>query len=128
SFQEEDVIQRKREEHKAMLNRELLARTIQGGGSSEEVDAHFSLLPERYFINTKVEEISLHLRLVSQLLGQINAAEPVGALTPIIDWRNDYDLNMTVINVVTWDRAGLFYKLAGALTLAGFNFFFNKAI
>ncbi len=128
SFDGEDVIQRKREEHKAMLNRELLARTVQEGGSSEEVNAHFSLLPERYFINTKVEEISLHLRLISQLLGQINAAESVGALTPVIDWRNDDDLNMTVINVVTWDRAGLFYKLAGALTLAGVNIVSTKAI
>ena len=35
---------------------------------------------------------------------------------------------MTVINVVTWDRAGLFYKLAGALTLAGVNIVSTKAI
>ena len=35
---------------------------------------------------------------------------------------------MTVVNIVTWDRAGLFYKLAGALTLAGVNIVSTKAI
>jgi [protein-PII] uridylyltransferase len=47
---------------------------------------------------------------------------------PVIDWRDDPDLNLTVVNVVTWDRAGLFYKLAGALTLAGVNILSTKAI
>ena len=35
---------------------------------------------------------------------------------------------MTVVNVVTWDRAGLFYKLAGAFALAGLNIISSKAI
>jgi [protein-PII] uridylyltransferase len=35
---------------------------------------------------------------------------------------------VTVVNVVTWDRAGLFYKLAGALTLAGVNIVSTKAV
>ena len=35
---------------------------------------------------------------------------------------------MTVVNVVTWDRAGLFYKLAGALSVAGVNILSTKAI
>ncbi|MGB0259297.1 MAG: [protein-PII] uridylyltransferase, partial [Coraliomargarita sp.] len=94
----------------------------------DEIEAHFSLLPERYFINTSEEEIELHLRMVNSLLTQIQTAESVGSLTPVIDWRNDHDLNMTVVNVVTWDRAGLFYKLAGALTLAGVNIASTKAI
>ncbi|CAA6696949.1 MULTISPECIES: hypothetical protein [unclassified Lentimonas] len=94
----------------------------------EEIEAHFSLLPERYFINSTAVEIELHLRMVNQLLTQIQQADSIGALAPIIDWRNDSDLNMTVVNVVTWDRAGLFYKLAGALTLAGVNIVSTKAI
>ena len=35
---------------------------------------------------------------------------------------------MTIVNVVTWDRAGLFYKLAGALSLAGVNISNTRAI
>lgn len=98
------------------------------GVAPEEVEAHLSLLPERYFINTTAEEIKRHLKMVNQLLTQIQTAESVGALAPIIDWRDDTELNMTVVSIVTWDRAGLFYKLAGALTLAGVNIISTKAI
>ena len=126
-FQDEAVLKQKRQEHMSALNQELLSRTIEGV-SKEEIEAHFSLLPERYFINTGADEIALHLRMVNRLLGQIQTAESVGALCPIIDWSDDRDQNMTVVNVVTWDRAGLFYKLAGALTLAGVNILSTKAI
>ena len=39
---------------------------------------------------------------------QIQNADSVGSLSPIIDWRDDEALDMSVINIVTWDRAGLF--------------------
>ncbi len=126
-FQGQDVIDRKRKEQIDMLHTRLISREI-SGISNDEIEAHFSLLPERYFINTSEEEIELHLRMVNNLLTQIQTAESIGSLTPVIDWRDDHDLNMTVVNVVTWDRAGLFYKLAGALTLAGVNIASTKAI
>ena len=126
-FQDDAVIAQKRKEHMSALNQELLSRKIEGI-SKDEIEAHFSLLPERYFINTGADEVALHLRMVNSLLSQIQEAESVGALCPIIDWRDDRDQNMTVVNVVTWDRAGLFYKLAGALTLAGVNILSTKAI
>ncbi|MFQ3226492.1 MAG: [protein-PII] uridylyltransferase [Lentimonas sp.] len=126
-FGDNHFVKIKSGKNKTMLHTHILERTIEGV-SPEEVDAHFSLLPERYFINTTTHEIELHLRMVNQLLTQIQQAESVGTLAPIIDWRNDSDLNMTVVSVVTWDRAGLFYKLAGALTLAGVNIVSTKAI
>jgi [protein-PII] uridylyltransferase len=126
-FEDKDVIETKRKEQKEMLHNRILDRAIQGI-SAEEIEAHFSLLPERYFVNTEPSEIELHLRMVNQLLTQIQTAASVGSLAPIINWRNDIDLNMTVVSVVTWDRAGLFYKLAGALTLAGVTIISTKAI
>jgi len=126
-FGDKDVAQDKRRKQINMLHQQIRERTIEGV-SEEEIEAHFSLLPERYFINTDADEIELHLRMVNQLLSKIQTAESVGALAPIIDWRDDVDLNMTVVNVVTWDRAGLFYKLAGALTLAGVNIVSTRAI
>ena len=126
-FESEGVVERKRKEQKAMLHKEILDRQIEGV-SAEEIEAHFSLLPERYFINTDSEEIELHLRMVNQLLTQIQTAESVGALAPIIHWRDDINMGMTIVNIVTWDRAGLFYKLAGALSLAGVNIISTKAI
>ncbi|MFW5874470.1 MAG: [protein-PII] uridylyltransferase [Verrucomicrobiota bacterium] len=126
-FEDDSIIEAKRKEQKTMLHHQILERAIQGV-SREEVDAHFRLLPERYFINTSRHEIELHLRMVNTLLTQIQNAESMGALEPVVDWRDDIDLGMTVINVVTWDRAGLFYKLAGALTLAGVTIASTKAI
>lgn len=126
-FETRDVVETKRKENKAMLHHEILETRIEGV-SREEIEAHFSLLPERYFINTDAAEIELHLRMVNRLLGRIREAESVGALAPVIDWRDDIDQSITVVNVVTWDRAGLFYKLAGAFSLAGVNIISTKAI
>lgn len=126
-FEHKDVVEQKRKEQVTMLHNKILTRSIEGV-SEEEVEAHFNLLPERYFINTHSDEIELHLKMVHQLLNQIQTAESMGALTPTVDWSDDIDLGMTVVNVVTWDRAGLFYKLAGALSLAGVTIISTKAI
>jgi UTP:GlnB (protein PII) uridylyltransferase len=55
-------------------------------------------------------------------------AESVNALVPIVHWQNDLNLSLTVVNIVTWDRAGLFYKLAGAFSVAGLSIVSSKAI
>ncbi|HEX9786355.1 MAG TPA: [protein-PII] uridylyltransferase [Opitutaceae bacterium] len=110
-----------------MTKKDLLSRKIPEV-SEEEVNAHFSLLPERYFIYTENDEIALHLQMVNRLLKTIIATDTVGSLKPIIDWRDDLERSLTVVNVVTWDRAGLFYKLAGAFSLAGLNIHTAKII
>ena len=127
AFAGKNVIERERKERIAMLHEEILSH-LPEGLSLEEMQAHFSLLPERYFINTQAEEIALHMRMAHDLMGQIQKTDSVGSLMPVIDWRDDPDLSLTVVNIVTWDRAGLFYKLAGALTLAGVNILSTKAI
>lgn len=127
TFEDDSILQTRRTEHVAMLQNELMARALDGI-SAEEIEAHFSMLPERYFINTSEADIELHLRMVNRLLSHILNAESMASLVPIIDWKDDIDLGMTVINVVTWDRAGLFYKLAGVLSLAGVNIISTKAI
>lgn len=103
-----------------MLQQELIAQKVPGV-SPEEVSAHFHLLPERYFIQTDPGEIALHLRMVNRLLASIAAAESVGSLKPIIEWHDDLNRSLTVVHIVTWDRAGLFCKLAGAFGVAGLS-------
>jgi len=110
-----------------MTKNDLLSRTIPGV-AEEEIHAHFGLLPERYFIYTDNDEIALHLQMVNRLLKTIIATETISSLQPIIDWRDDLNRSLTVVNVVTWDRAGLFYKLAGAFSLAGLNIHSAKII
>jgi [protein-PII] uridylyltransferase len=66
--------------------------------------------------------------MVNKLLKSINATDSVGSLRPVIDWKDDLNRSLTVVNVVTWDRAGLFYKLAGAFSAAGLNILGAKVI
>jgi [protein-PII] uridylyltransferase len=90
------------------------------GLSAEEITAHFNLLPERYFAQTQESEVALHLTMVNRLLQNISAADSLGSLRPVIEWSAGEE-GGHIAHVVTWDRAGLFYKLAGALSVAGFN-------
>lgn len=89
--------------------------------SEEEIDAHFHLLPDSYFVTTSDQEIERHLRMVNRLLYEINRSSSIGSLKPIIEWSPDIETGISAVTVVTWDRAGLFHKLAGALNIAGYN-------
>lgn len=98
------------------------------GISDDEVEAHYNLLPERYFIYHNADEIALHLRMVHDLLRTIAEAESLGSLVPVVEWHEDVNLGLTVVHVVTWDRAGLFFKLAGAFSVAGLSIVSSKAL
>ena len=115
------------EKKKQMTQQDLIARQTPGI-STDEITAHFGLLPERYFIQTEADEIALHIQMVNQLLKSIAAADSVGSLKPVIEWKDDLNRSLTVVNVVTWDRAGLFYKLAGAFSVAGLSILGAKVI
>ncbi|MDQ8187059.1 [protein-PII] uridylyltransferase [Pelagicoccus sp. SDUM812002] len=126
-FKSEGKLDQHYEQHKKMTQQELHSIDIEGVGS-EEVDAHFKLLPDRYFINTSKEEIIKHIQMINDLIKAIAKADSIGALKPIIDWKHDVNRSLTVVNIVTWDRAGLFHKLAGALNIAGYSILSAKAI
>jgi [protein-PII] uridylyltransferase len=115
------------DEKKKMTQQDIIAKHMPGI-SEDEIAAHFSLLPDRYFVHTEASEIALHIQMVNQLLKSITAADSVSSLRPVIEWRDDLNRSLTVVNVVTWDRAGLFYKLAGAFSVAGLNILGAKVI
>lgn len=96
--------------------------------SKEEVEAHYNLLPERYFAYNNAEDIALHLAMIHRLLKTIAEADSLNALDPVIEWRDDLNLGLSVVHIVTWDRAGLFYKLAGAFSLADLSIVSSKAL
>jgi [protein-PII] uridylyltransferase len=91
------------------------------GIHAEEINAHFNLLPERYFVQTDDHELTLHIGMVNRLLHSISSADSLGSLRPIIEWQDDPIRSLSVAHIVTWDRAGLFHKLAGAFSVAGLN-------
>ncbi|MBI3884253.1 MAG: hypothetical protein HY302_00760 [Opitutae bacterium] len=91
------------------------------GIGDDEINAHFGLLPDSYFAQAGAAEVTLHLRMVNRLLQSINAADSLGSLRPVIEWHDAPGGEFTAVHVVTWDRAGLFYKLAGSCSVAGLN-------
>ncbi len=125
--EDREALDRKHQDRIAMIYRDIIEKKLTDI-PADQIEAHFNLLPERYFIHNSTEEIILHLRMINELLVTISESDSVGSLVPVVDWRDDPDEDLTVVNVVTWDRAGLFYKLAGALTVAGVNILSTKAI
>lgn len=123
----EQSLEKELEQKKAMIYENLLSLKIEDV-SQEEIHAHCNLLPERYFVHNSVEEIVTHIKLINQLLRNINEAESLAALAPVIDWTDDFNRGHTVVTIVTWDRAGLFHRLAGSFSLAGLNIVSAKAI
>ena len=115
-----DKVETRLRERIEMTRQTLIAQTIPGI-SPDEITAHFNLLPERYFIQTDAPEITLHIQMVNRLLHSISAADSLGSLKPVIEWKDDINRSYTTVHVVTWDRAGLFYKLAGAFSVAGLS-------
>lgn len=96
--------------------RKQLPRTI----SDEELEAHFATLPPRYFQIHSSREIARDVTLVHRFMHQ-QLAEEERALEPVMDWHNEPDRVYSAVKVCTWDRAGLFSKMAGSLSAAGLN-------
>jgi [protein-PII] uridylyltransferase len=54
---------------------------------------------------------------------RLQISETESPLTPVIEWHDDPDRACNAVKVCTWDRAGLFRKIAGSLSAAGLNIF-----
>jgi [protein-PII] uridylyltransferase len=86
----------------------------------DELQGHFDTLPARYFQAQDVPEIVEDLRLVNLFLRR-QQLEENHALEPVLGWQDEADRGCTRLKVCTWDRAGLFSHIAGALSATGLN-------
>jgi [protein-PII] uridylyltransferase len=104
--------------------RELLAQEITGmlprNLAEEEVHAHFDTLPGRYFEVHSARDIVMDLSLVHRFMHN-QLSEEEHALEPVVAWHNEPDRGYTSGKICTWDRAGLFSKIAGSFGAAGIN-------
>jgi [protein-PII] uridylyltransferase len=104
--------------------RELLAEEVRqslpAAISEEEWQAHFGTLLPRYFQIHTAKEIQADLTLAHTFM-RLQVEEGEKALEPVLDWHNEPDRGYTAVKVCTWDRHGLFSKIAGSFTAAGLN-------
>jgi len=84
------------------------------------VHAHFATLPARYFEVHPARDIVMDLSLTHRFMHN-QLAEEERALEPVVAWHNEPDRGYTTAKICTWDRAGLFSKIAGAFAAAGIN-------
>lgn len=96
--------------------RRLLPRTI----AEDEIQAHFENLPSRYFIVNSARDIGSDLALAHRFMN-LYLAEADRAFEPVLEWHNEPDRGYTRVKLATWDRPGLFWKVAGCFSASGIN-------
>jgi [protein-PII] uridylyltransferase len=88
--------------------------------SEEELQAHFATLPARYFQIHPAKDILADLLLAHEFM-RLQISEEENALAPVVNWHNEPDRGYDAVKTCTWDRAGLFRKIAGSFSAAGLN-------
>ena len=96
--------------------RELASRRI----SDEELEAHFTQLPDRYYEIYTPKQILDDVELAHRFMHRL-VMENQRALAPVTAWIDERDRGYSLVKICTWDRAGLFVKIAGSLSAAGLN-------
>jgi [protein-PII] uridylyltransferase len=96
--------------------RELASRRI----SDEELAAHFSQLPDRYYEIYSPKQILDDVELAHRFMHRL-LMENQRVLAPVTAWIDERDRGFSLVKVCTWDRSGLFSKIAGSLSAAGLN-------
>ena len=86
----------------------------------EELDSHFDALPTRYFHIHIAPEILDDLELVHRFIEQ-QVVEESQSLAPVVGWQNEPDRGYNLVKIGTWDRSGLFSKIAGSFSAVGLN-------
>lgn len=88
---------------------------------SDEVEAHFTTMPHGYYLHASAEDAAHHLQMIHCLIASVSEADAEESLRPIVEWHDDAGSGQSLVTVVTWDRAGLFSRMAGAFAVAGIN-------
>jgi [protein-PII] uridylyltransferase len=108
------------EEKQRELLMEEVNRLALGHITPEELEAHFATLPPRYFQIHTARDI-FEDTLVAHRFMRLQISEEDSPLAPVVNWHNEPDRGYNAVKVCTWDRAGLFTKIAGSFSSLGLN-------
>ncbi len=92
-----------------------------GEGWAEEIDAHFTGMPERYFRFRSAHRVSSHLRLFREFFKNQRTADEKGRLVPTVRWRTQPERACSELTLVSHDRHMLLARVAGCLAACGLN-------
>jgi [protein-PII] uridylyltransferase len=91
-----------------------------GRDFSDEVEAHFQYMPDRYFQMFEPDDIAAHLRLFRGFFENRRRDESF-ALAPVFKWIPRPDQGHSEVWVCGWDRPRLLERIAGAFLSAQVN-------
>ncbi len=99
--------------------------------SSEEALDYLNNLPRNYFLFHGKDDLILHMNMVHTYIERernSTQSENPTSLLPVFEWRNDPNMSLSTVTIVTRDIGGLYFKLASAFTYAGLNIMGSKAL
>ena len=118
-FRQDTNVARAEEIQRAEIEEEV-AKALNGKVPKEEIGAHFSNLPPRYFRTLPVDEIAEDVELVHQFM-KLQVLHEHRMLEPAVAWQRDHDRGCSMTGICTWDRPGLFARVAGVMAICGLN-------
>ncbi|MBC8096480.1 MAG: [protein-PII] uridylyltransferase [Akkermansiaceae bacterium] len=108
------------EEKQRELLMDEVRRLLDGHLSAEELEAHFAALPPRYFHIHSARDIFDDLIIAHRFM-RLQVSDEETPLAPVVSWHNEPDRGYSAVKICTWDRAGLFSKIAGSFSAVGLN-------
>jgi [protein-PII] uridylyltransferase len=90
------------------------------GEYKDEVEVHFTGMPERYFLAYSADVVVQHVRFFRRFFKQVSAS-PACPDMPVLEWIPNAHRGHTELWVCGWDRHAFLARIAGSLSAAGFN-------
>ncbi len=91
-----------------------------GGISPEEIEVHFSAMPDHYWDRVNESDLAWGLETIHGFL-ELVTTQNVPATAPYVNWRQTPSEGQTRIMLCTWDRHGLLAKAAAAFSAVRLN-------
>lgn len=116
----ETAIRRSEEKHRHHLV-EQVAAILPPTFERDEISAHFSSLPGRYFRIHDAKQISADMQLCHRFMWNQIGRDDSLPLAPIITWSDEQVRGCSTVRIASWDRLGLFSIIAGSFAAAGLS-------
>ncbi len=111
-------LQQARQAEQAEFRAEVTAKLE---GRAEEVAAHFTGMPDRYFAFRSAHRVASHLRLIRQFAKAEHDHEGDHPVSPVFRWRPLPERACSELTLVSRDRPLLLARVAGCLARCGLN-------
>lgn len=86
----------------------------------DEIEAHFAHMPIRYWRRIGEKELLWHFEAMHSFFINLMESEE-GEHPPEVRWRHFHDRGYSEVLICSWDRHGLFAKIAGSFAAARVN-------